>query len=91
MAVTYRGIKFQGYNKAKRTPSHPTKSHAVLAKKGDTVRLIRFGSQGAKTYPPRKGESATAKATRRAWYKRHQKNIDKGRFSAAYWSAKVKW
>ena len=52
MAITYRGNRFTGYNKPKRTPKHPTKSHAVLAKKGDKVRLIRFGQQGAKTAPP---------------------------------------
>ena len=46
MAITYRGEKFSGYNKPKRTPKHPTKSHAVLAKEGDKVKLIRFGQQG---------------------------------------------
>ena len=49
MSITYRGEKFAGYNKPKRTPDHPTKSHAVLAKEGTTIKLIRFGEQGAKT------------------------------------------
>ena len=91
MAVTYRGQRFSGYNKPKRTPSHKTKSHAVLAKKGDKVRLIRFGQQGAKTAPPRKGESQAAKAKRRSFKARHAKNIAKGVFSGAYWADKVKW
>ena len=91
MAITYRGVRFAGYNKPKRTPKHPKKSHAVLAKKGDKVRLIRFGQKGAKTAPPRKGESQAAKAKRRAFKARHAKNIAKGKFSAAYWADKVKW
>ena len=92
MAITYRGQRFAGYNKPKRTPNHPKKSHAVLAKSGDKVRLIRFGAQGAKTFPPRKGESQKAKETRRNWYKRHANNL-KGadRLDAVYWAAKVKW
>ena len=91
MAITYRGQRFAGYNKPKRTPKHPTKSHAVLAKSGDKVRLIRFGQQGAKTAPPRKCESQAAKAKRRAFKARHAKNIARGKMSAAYWSDKVKW
>jgi len=75
---------FAGYNKPKRTPSHPTKSHAVLAKKGDVVRLIRFGQQGV-----RGDRGNTARA--RAFRARHAKNIAKGPLSAAYWSNKVKW
>ena len=91
LAITYRGERFAGYNKPKRTPKHPDKSHAVLAKEGDKVRLIRFGQQGADTKPPRKGESEADKAKRRAFKARHAKNIAKGKMSAAYWSAKVKW
>ena len=91
MAITYRGERFEGYNKPKRTPKHPDKSHAVLAKQGDNVRLIRFGQQGADTKPPRKGESEADKAKRRSFKARHAKNIAKGKMSAAYWSAKVKW
>ena len=91
MAINYRGEKFSGYNKPKRTPGHKTKSHAVLAKDGDTVKLIRFGQQGAKTKPPRKGESAADKAKRASFKARHAKNIAKGKTSAAYWANKVKW
>lgn len=85
------GEKFEGYNKPKRTPSHPTKSHAVLAKEGDKVRLIRFGQQGVSGSPARKGESASSKARREAFKARHAKNIAKGKMSAAYWADRVKW
>ena len=81
-----------GYNKPKRTPSHKTKSHVVLAKVGSRVKLIRFGQQGAKTAgKPKKGESARMKAKRRSFKARHARNIAKGRMSAAYWSNLVKW
>ena len=79
-----------GYNKPKRTPSHPTKSHVVLAKEGDTIRLIRFGMQGAKNKPPRKGESEADKAKRKSFKARHAKNIAKGKMSAAFWADKTK-
>jgi len=91
MAITYRGVKFEGYNKPKRTPKHPDKSHAVLAKDGDKVKLIRFGQQGVSGSPPRKGESEADKKRRAAFKARHAKNIAKGKMSAAYWSNKVKW
>ena len=89
--ITYRGEKFEGYNKPKRTPNNPNKSHAVLAKEGDTVKLIRFGQQGVSGSPPKKGESAADKARRAAFKARHADNIAKGKLSAAWWSAKVKW
>ena len=89
--ITYRGEQFDGYNKPKRTPKHPTKSHAVLAKEGDTVRLIRFGQQGVSGSPPRKGESAAAKARRASFKARHASNIARGKMSPAYWADKVKW
>ena len=57
MAIEYRGERFEGYNKPKRTPNHPNKSHAVLAKEGDKVKLIRFGQQGVSGSPRREGES----------------------------------
>ena len=79
------------FNKPKRTPSHPTKSHVVLAKEGDKVKLIRFGQQGADTKPPRKGESDADKAKRKSFKARHAKNIAKGKMSAAFWADKVKW
>lgn len=72
-----------GVNKAKRTPSHPKKSHIVLAKEGDRVKLIRFGEQGAKT-------NQNAKQ-RKAFKSRHRKNIARGKLSAAWWANKVKW
>ena len=80
-----------GFNKPKRTPSLPTKSHVVLAKEGDKVKLIRFGMQGAKNKPPRKGESAADKAKRKSFKARHAKNIAKGKMSAAFWADKTKW
>lgn len=91
MSVTYRGERFAGYNKPKRTPDHPTKSHAVLAKEGDTVRLIRFGQQGVSGSPPRQGESNADAARRRAFKARHAANIRKGKMSAAFWAARSKW
>ena len=80
-----------GYNKPKRTPKHPKKSHIVLAKEGDKIKLIRFGMQGAKNKPPRQGESDADKAKRKSFKARHAKNIAKGKMSAAFWSNKVKW
>jgi hypothetical protein len=92
MAVEYRGEKFAGYNKPKRTPNHPTKSHVVLAKEGSTIKMIRFGEQGASTAgKPKAGESAKMKAKRKSFKARHGKNIAKGKTSAAYWANKVKW
>ena len=89
--ITYRGEQFAGYNKPKRTPKNPDKSHAVLAKQGETVRLIRFGQQGVSGSPARTGESAADKARRASFKARHAKNIAKGKLSAAYWADKVKW
>tara|TARA_R110002012_G_C11305082_1_gene573849 strand:+ start:101 stop:379 length:279 start_codon:yes stop_codon:yes gene_type:complete len=92
MSITYRGETFEGYNKPKRTPNHPTKSHVVLAKEGSTIKMIRFGEQGAKTAgKPKKGESAKMKKKRASFKARHGKNIAKGKLSAAYWANKVKW
>ncbi|MAD25006.1 MAG: hypothetical protein CMO44_12625 [Verrucomicrobiales bacterium] len=81
-----------GYNKPKRTPNHPKKSHVVVAKEGDKVKTIRFGEQGAKTAgKPKKGESEAMKKKRKSFKSRHGKNIAKGKMSAAYWANKVKW
>jgi len=91
MAIEYRGERFEGYNKPKRTPNHPNKSHAVLAKEGDKVKLIRFGQQGVSGSPRREGESRAAAARRASFKARHAENIAKGKMSAAYWSDKVKW
>ena len=92
MSITYRGETFSGYNKPKRTPNHPTKSHVVLAKEGSTIKMIRFGEQGASTAgKPKAGESARMKAKRKSFKARHGANIAKGKSSAAFWSDKVKW
>lgn len=81
-----------GFNKAKRTPSHPKKSHIVVAKDGDKIKTIRFGEQGASTAgDPKKGESSKMKKKRSSFKARHAKNIAKGKMSAAYWANKAKW
>lgn len=80
-----------GYNKPKATPSHPTKSHIVVAKSGDEVKTIRFGEQGVDGSPKKEGESDASAARRKSFKARHRKNIAKGKMSAAYWSDKVKW
>jgi hypothetical protein len=90
MTIEYRGEKFAGYNKPKRTPNHPTKSHAVLAKEGSKVKLIRFGQQGVKgagSHP----ETEKEKARRRSFKARHAKNIAKGKMSGAFWADREKW
>jgi hypothetical protein len=79
-----------GYNKPKRTPNHPTKSHVVLAKVGDKVKTIRFGQQGVRG-AGKNPRTAEQKARRKSFLARHRKNIQKGRMSAAFWAAKVKW
>jgi len=81
----------EGYNKPKRTPGHPTKSHVVVAKSGDQIKTIRFGQQGVSGSPKREGESAADKARRASFKARHAKNIAKGKMSAAWWSATEKW
>lgn len=80
-----------GYNKPKRTPNHPTKSHVVVAKVGEQVKTIRFGQQGVSGSPKKSGESAAYAARRRSFKARHASNIQKGKLSAAYWADKVKW
>jgi hypothetical protein len=74
----------EGFNQPKRTPSHPTKSHVVVAKSGDEVKTIRFGQQGVKGSPDGSKRNEAFKA-------RHAENIAKGKMSAAYWANKVKW
>jgi len=80
-----------GYNKPKRTPNHPKKSHVVVAKEGNKVKTIRFGQQGVKGSPKKAGESSSYAARRKSFKARHAKNIAKGKMSAAYWADKVKW
>lgn len=77
-------VGVSGFNKPKRTPNHPTKSHVVVAKEGDKVKTIRFGQQGVQGSPE-------GSARNKAFKARHQKNISKGKMSAAYWADKVKW
>ena len=89
--ITYRGEQFSGYNKPKRTPKHPNKSHVVLAKEGETIKLIRFGQQGVSGSPAQKGESAADKARRASFKARHASNIAKGKMSAAFWADREKW
>ena len=92
MTIEYRGEKFEGYNKPKKTPKHPTKSHVVLAKEGKVIKLIRFGEQGASTAgKPKEGESDRMKKKRASFKARHGKNIKKGKLSAAYWADRTKW
>lgn len=79
MAVEYRGEKFSGYNKPKRTPG-AKKKFAVLAKKGDQVKLVRFGDpkMSIKSDQPSRKKSYCARSG----------GIKGGsdKFSANYWS-----
>ena len=91
MAIEYRGERFSGYNKPKRTPGHKTKSHAVLAKEGGTVRLVRFGQQGVRG-AGKAPKTAAEKARKKSYYARHDaQGKPKDKLSAKYWSHKVKW
>jgi hypothetical protein len=83
-AKKFERLGVTGYNKPKRTPNHPTKSHIVLAKEGDSIKTIRFGQQGVKGSPDGSARNESFKA-------RHAKNIAKGKMSAAFWANKVKW
>jgi hypothetical protein len=80
-----------GFNKPKRTPNHPKKSHVVVAKVGSTIKTIRFGQQGVLGSPKKAGESSSYAARRKSFKARHASNISKGKLSAAYWADKVKW
>tara|TARA_R100000329_G_scaffold28900_1_gene26614 strand:- start:707 stop:961 length:255 start_codon:yes stop_codon:yes gene_type:complete len=84
VSINHRGEKFSGVNKPKRTPNHPTKSHAVLASENGKKKLIRFGQQGVTGDKKNTPRSKSFKA-------RHAKNIKKGKMSAAYWANRVKW
>ena len=84
-------VGVSGYNKPKRTPTHPKKSHVVVAKEGGKVKTIRFGQQGVSGSPRKTGESASYAARRKSFKARHASNISKGKMSAAYWADKVKW
>ena len=84
-------LGLSGVNKPKRTPGHPKKSHVVMAKEGDKYKVIRFGQQGVKGSPAKKGESEADKKRRASFKARHAKNIAKGKMSAAFWADKQKW
>lgn len=83
-------VGVSGYNKPKRTPNHPTKSHVVVAKEGDQVKTIRFGQQGV-SGAGKNPKTASEKARRKSFKARHASNIAKGKMSAAYWADKTKW
>lgn len=87
--LTKAGVS--GYNQPKRTPSHPKKSHVVVAKEGSRIKTIRFGQQGVSGSPKKAGESAAYRKRRESFKARHASNIKKGKMSAAYWADKVKW
>jgi hypothetical protein len=87
--LTKAGVS--GYNKPKKTPSHPTKSHVVVAKVGDKVKTIRFGQQGVSGSPKKENESESNRKRRESFKARHASNIAKGKLSAAYWSNLTKW
>ena len=90
-AALLRMAGVSGFNQPKRTPSHPTKSHIVVAKEGDKVKTIRFGQQGVSGSPRKAGETPAYRRRREAFKARHAGNIAKGKMSAAYWADKVKW
>jgi len=84
MAIKHRGVTFQGYNKPRRGEAGSSKKFVVLAKKGDQVKMVRFGDKNMsikKDQPKRKASycarSGGIKGT-----------ADK--FSANYWSRR-KW
>ena len=83
-------VGVSGYNKPKRTPNHPTKSHVVVAKEGDKIKTIRYGQQGV-SGAGKNPKTAAEKARRKSFKARHAKNIAKGKMSAAYWANKSKW
>jgi hypothetical protein len=85
-----KNVGVTDYNKPKRTPSHPTKSHVVVAKVGEKVKTIRFGQQGV-SGAGANPTSAKDKARQKSFKARHAENIAKGKMSAAYWSDKTKW
>ena len=88
--ATLKRLGLSGYNKVKRTPNHPTKSHVVVAKEGNKVKTIRFGQQGV-TGAGANPKSAKDKARKKSFKARHAKKIAKGKMSAAYWANRTKW
>jgi hypothetical protein len=90
-SIEHAGETFAGINKPKRTPNHPTKSHAVLINKNGKKKIVRFGQQGVNGSPKKEGESESYKNRRKSFKARHAKNIKKGKESAAFWSNRTKW
>ena len=84
-------VGVSGYNKPKRTPNHPKKSHVVVAKEGNKVKVIRYGQQGVSGSPKKRGESKSYRKRRESFKARHAKNIKRGKMSAAYWANRSKW
>lgn len=89
--ATLKRLRLKRVNQPKRTPSHPTKSHVVLAKEGDQIKTIRFGQQGVTGSPAKKGETRAERLRRKSFKARHAKNIAKGKMSAAFWANREKW
>ena len=81
--ITYRGEKFSGYNKPKRTPGK-SKKFAVAAKKGDTVKLVRFGDPNMTI---KKDQPARRKSFR-ARHKCDKPATRANKLTARYWSCK---
>ena len=79
--LSYRGETFSGYNKQKRTPGK-NKKFAVLAKKGNEVKLVRFGD-------PNMSIKKDQPARRKSFRARHNCDTAKDKFSARYWSCKA--
>ena len=79
--LQYRGETFSGDNKPKRSVKGAKKS-AVLAKKGNQVKLVRFGD---KNMTIKKDQPARRKSFRA----RHNCDTAKDKFSARYWSCKA--
>ena len=81
----------EGYNKPKRTPSHSTKSHIVVAKEGDQIKTIRFGQQGV-VGAGKNPKTKEDKARKKSYYARHNaQDPNPSKLSARFWSHKVKW
>ena len=79
----YRGETFSGYNKPKNSRKSG-KKFAVLAKKDDSIKLIRFGDPNMKI----KKDQPKNRKSFRARHKCDTSPPDK--LSARYWSCK-KW
>jgi hypothetical protein len=82
MSIEYRGERFSGYNKPKRSIKGGKKS-VVLAKEGKTIKMVRFGDANMKI-------KKNIPARKKSFRARH--GCDKGKLSkltARYWSCKA--